>query len=150
MTVNRITRVVAIGVLMAVVALTSAPAWAESLTHRSTARSAPAGFKEVSPKKKAAIVRDLWSSGAVSTTSPRCLAVYVARSSSKWGAYRLTNASGCPTGEGIAAMRKTGRTWRELSIVGSSLPCSYLADELRKNGAPRDVIRDFTRGWPCF
>lgn len=126
------------------------PAWAESHTDQSTARSAPAGFNEVSSKKKTAIVRDLWSSGALKTRSSRCVAIYVTKSSGKWGSYRLTNASGCPTGEGIAAMRKMGRTWRDLGIAGSSMPCSYLTEQLRKRGAPREVSRDFTRGWPCY
>lgn len=139
-------------VVGAVVTLTGSVAVAAQppTDQRATPRAAPSGFKEVSSKKEAAILRALVASGAIASGSARCWGVYVTQSSGKWGSYRPSNASGCPVSEGLTAIRKATGAWTSIPIAGSSLPCAYLASELRKRGATTGVIRDFTSGWPCF
>jgi len=113
-------------------------------------RATPPGFKVPSTRKTSAILRSLSRAGVISNPQSRCWSVFVTRTDAKWGSLRPLNASGCQSGEGLTAIRKTRSGWTSLSIAGSSLPCSYLADELRRKGAPPGVVRDFTQGWPCI
>lgn len=133
-------------------ALLAAPAHAEPANSEQRIEvvqpQSRSGFVKASSSQRKGIINKMqWRSYPPISPSPACWDVLLTQSNRKWGTMTMKYKRGCPVGEGFTVFRKAGNRWLELAIGGSYWECGDLQQALRRAGAPRSVVNDFTRGY---